>query len=245
MKFATITAVTLFCTAQINASPARTTNQKLESTLAELNKNCKYPTALNNAKDYDKFFECVYNKYAAEKVTTKQTELQTVMNRVKIAYNRNKHDPELQKRRIKAILVNNAEKFGMTKREVVQNMGKYQTQINNLLANMDIEGMKKNGEITVNQLVDMGNNVADSYIDQGKQLMEENPEITNVLTSFWNSWSNSNQGKELINKADDYITQGKNLAEQNGDKSLAEIANQVVNSEEVQEAQGKIEELLS
>lgn len=249
MKFITITAFTLFCTAQIQASPARTTNEKLQAGITDIGKNCKYPTALNNKEDYDKFFECVYNKYAAEKVANKKTELTNVMKRVKIAYNRNKNQPDLQKRRIKAILVNNAEKFGMTKQEVVKNMGKYQNQINNLLANMDIEGMQKSGEITVDQLVDMGNNVADSYIEQGKQLMEQYPEATDIFNSFWNSWSNSDQGKEYVQMAENIVAQGKNIAEQNGDKSIAEIVSQVGNSNEAKEykkmAEEKINQIMS
>jgi len=248
MKLVSITAFTLLCTAQLDASPARTQNQRLQSALTDINSNCKYPTSLNNEADYDKFFTCVYSKYAAEKVTSKKDDLEQVKNRVKLAWQRNSNNPELRKKRIKAILVNNADKFGLTKKEVHHNISKYQFQVEKLINNMDIEGMKKKGDITVNQVVDMGSNMAESYLDQGKELMEQYPEASDVLTNFWNSWSKSAQGQQAIGMAKGYMAQGKSLAKKNGNKSLAEVAVEVAKSDGVQDfrqmAEEKVDEIM-
>lgn len=237
MKINTI--ATIFLHTTVFALPSRETNQYLNSALTDLQKNCKYPEALNNAEDYEKFFACVYSKYAKDDVNEKSEEVSKVIDRLKLVVKNNQNDPELRNKRFKSVLYKNSEKFGLDKKQ----MARYLRTSENFIDSLEFEDLSKLTNMKVDQIVDISDKLVDQYIDQGQEFLGDNEimsKLGNLAMDFWGSYSKSNQGQQIVGFVEKIAEPGQDLLDENGGKTLVDISKEIVSSDEAKEFTNKL-----
>jgi len=235
-----VIATTLLST-KISALPARDPNQLLNSALTNLQQNCQYPEALNNSDDYEKFFTCVYSKYAENDINAKSDEVKKVVNRLQLVVENNKNDPELRKKRFKSVLYKNAETFGLSKKQMAQ----YLRTSENLIENLELEDLSKFSNLKVDQIVDVSEKLVDKYLDQGQEILGNDEmlgKLGNLAMDFWGSYSKSDQGQKIVGFVEKMTEPGQELLDENGQKSLVEISKEIASSDEAKELVNEISE---
>lgn len=235
-----IVFVTTFLYTTTSAFPARETNELLDAAVKDLRENCKYPEALNNPEDYEKFFSCVYSKYAEKDVEEKSDQVKKIVDRLEMVIENN-DDPELRKRRFKSVLYKNSDTFGFTKKQMAQ----YLRTSESLMDKFELENIVKVTNMNVDQIVDVSEKLVDELLDEGKDRFGNDKtwsKLGNLAKDFWGSYSKSEQGKKIEGFVDGIVDSGNDLLDENGEKSLVDISKEIVTSDEAKELADRVAE---
>merc|ERR1712173_483249 len=99
-------------------------------------------------------------------------------------------------------------------------MGQYLRNSEGFIDNLELKNMSNFSNMKVDQIYDISEKLVGKYVDQGKEILENNDksgDLTNLALQFWSNYSNSDQGKKVVGYFENNIAgQGKDLLNENG-----------------------------
>lgn len=214
MKLIVLATSTLYLA---SAAPARSTNEQLQAVLAA----CEYPEELSTGDDVKNFAQCFYGQSDLdETIVEKTAPYKNLADRLSKIYKNTKHDPELMKKRVKAVLIKNANLFGMEKKEAMKNWKNSETEIMNLINTIDIASIETYLNTDVGSL---SAEVEEQIMAELNPVLQENEEWVSIAEDLWAAFSKTESGQALNAKIDEA---GEALSA-NEEKTLTEIAKEV------------------
>lgn len=201
----------------VSALPSRTPNEQLQDAL----KDCEYPSQLNNGEDVKEFAQCFYGSSDLDDQLNAEVAPYTKLaERLTQVYNNNQHDKTKMKKRMKGVMIKNAELFGMTKKEAAAKWNASESEIMAMVQAMNVSSMQE----YINQDIDsVVGEIEKEVTDYLEPIIEENQDWYNIGKDLWAAFGNTEAGKQV----QEQINTAEELLSENGGKSIKEVGKEV------------------
>lgn len=196
------------------AVPARTPNQQLQAALT----NCEYPDKLASGADVKEFAQCFYGQSDLdETIVEKTAPYKNLAERLSKIYEKTANNPDLMQKRVKAVLIKNANLFGMEKKEAMKQWNGSEKQIMELVNTIDIASIETYLNTNVGAISDEVEAKINAELDP---VLKENEEWVNIASDLWAAFSKTETGQAVNGKIDE----AEALLNENDGKTLTELA---------------------
>jgi len=200
-----------------SALPSRIPNEQLQTAL----KDCEYPAELNNGEDVKTFAQCFYGSSDLDdQVNAKVAPYKKLAKRLTQVYNNNQHNKAQMKKRMKDVMIKNAELFGMDKKQAAAKWNSSEPEIMAMVHAMNVKSMQEYLNADIDSVVDEIEQEVSDYLEP---IIEENQDWYNIGKDLWAAFGNTETGK----KVQEQIDGAEEILSENGKKSIKEVGKEV------------------
>lgn len=220
----------------ITAAPNRSPNEQLQAAL----KNCEYPSELASGSDVKEFAQCFYGQSDLDETIVKKTApYKNLAERLARIYKNTSSDPKLMQKRVKAVMIKNANLFGMEKKEAINQWKNSESKIMDLVNTIDIASIETYLNTDVGSLSEEVQAKINAEISP---VLKDNEEWVSIASDLWAAFSKTETGQAVNSKID----KAEEALNANEEKSLTEIVKEIADYVNTQyDVEGQVKGLKS
>lgn len=220
----------------ILAAPNRSPNEQLQSAL----KNCEYPAELASPADVKEFAQCFYGQSDLdETIVEKTAPYKNLADRLARIYKNTSSDPELMQKRVRAVMIKNANLFGMEKKEAINKWKNSESKIMDLVNTIDIASIETYLSTDVGTLSEEVQAKINAELDP---VLQDNEDWVAIASDLWAAFSKTETGQAVNSKIDE----AEKALNDNEEKTLTELAKEVADHVNAQyDVEGQVKGLKS